>query len=266
MLMSINALMSADIYCTHECRQGGTSILSNRASWDIEGAPEILRGLISPMSAAEKKDSIFEEIANARPVQSTRDVILMTASRVFIEHGYENASMDLVAKEAGTARRTLYNQFPDGKEELFRAVVERMWRAFPAMDIGDDAEALADPEVGLRRIGQAVSSFWGPPLAVAFLRMVIADGRRFPDLIKSFFEMGKTPAVTSVRNYIGEMARRGLLRIDNIDLASKQFLGLIDEAVLWVRLMGDDRALTAGEIEEIIESGVAMFLRFYRPA
>lgn len=213
---------------------------------------------------AAKHDSIFDEIANAKPLPQMRDVILAAASRVFIEHGYEGASMDLVAKAAGTARRTLYNQFPDGKEELFRCVAERMWRAFPAMDIATDTAALADPKVGLRRIGQAVAAFWGPPLAVAFLRMVIADGRRFPDLIRSFFEMGKTPAVSAVKSYIAELGRRGLLNVPNPDLASKQFLGLIDEAVLWGRVMGDEALLTPEEIDEIVDSGVSMFLGFYR--
>lgn len=66
-------------------------------------------------------------------------------------------------------------------------MAERVWRAFPAMDIATDAAALADPEIGLRRIGEAIATFWAPPLAVAFLRMVIADSRRFPDLLKSFF-------------------------------------------------------------------------------
>lgn len=213
---------------------------------------------------AANHGSIFEEIANAQPVPSKRDIILTAASRVFIEHGFEGTSMDLVARVAGTARRTLYNQFPEGKKELFRAVAERMWRAFPAMDIATDTTALADPEIGLRRIGRAIATFWGPPLAVAFLRMVIADSRRFPDLLKSFFEAGKTPAVNAVKVYIAELGRRGLLDIPNPDLAAKQFLGLIDEAVLWGRVMGDDATLAPSEVDEIIESGISMFLRFYR--
>ncbi len=66
------------------------------------------------------------------------------------------------AQEAGVVRRTLYNQFPEGKEALFHSVVEQVWSAFPVLDITTDADALADPEVGLRRIGQAVADFWAP--------------------------------------------------------------------------------------------------------
>ncbi len=67
-----------------------------------------------------------------------------------------------------------------------------------------------------------------------------------------------------MKNYIAELGRRGILEISTPDLAAKQFLGLIDEAVLWTRVMEDDTALTPAEIEEIVESGVSMFLRFYR--
>lgn len=208
--------------------------------------------------------SIFDAVATPLAITSKRDAILIAASRVFIEHGFEKTSMDLLAKSAGVARRTLYNKFPEGKEALFGAVAERMWSAFPVMDIATDEAALADPQAGLLKIGHGVAAFWAPPLAVAFLKMVIADGPRFPDLTRRFFEVGKTPAVSAVRNYIAELGRRGTLNIKNAELASKQFLGMIDESVLWVRVMGDDYQLTSEETAEVVEQAVEIFLRFYR--
>ncbi|MCB8883635.1 TetR/AcrR family transcriptional regulator [Acidisoma cellulosilytica] len=211
----------------------------------------------------EVHGSIFDAIATPSASQTKRDAILSAASIVFIQHGYEGASMDLVAQAAGAARRTLYNQFPAGKEELFRSVAERMWRAFPVMDIATDEEALADPEAGLRRIGYGIAGFWAPPLAIAFLRMVISERPRFPDLTRSFFEVGKTPAMSAVRNYIAELGRRGILKITNAELTSRQFLGLIDESVLWGRVMGDDKQLRQAEVKDIVEQGVDIFLGYY---
>lgn len=208
--------------------------------------------------------SLFDSVVGVPANAATRDVILAAASRMFIEHGFERASMDLLSKAAGVARRTVYNQFPEGKQSLFEAVAARMWGAFPVMDIASDEAALADPEAGLRRIGHGVASFWAPPLAVAFLRMVIAEGPRFPDLTKKFFEVGKTPAVSAVRNYIAELGKRGTLDIRDAALASTQFLGMIDESVLWVRVMGDDRALTPAQTDEVVEQAVQIFLGHYR--
>jgi AcrR family transcriptional regulator len=213
--------------------------------------------------AQHAQSSLFD-LANApREGQSKHDAIMAAATLVFIENGYEGASMDQLALAAGAARRTLYNQFPDGKPQIFRAVAERMWRAFPEMDIATDEAALSDPKIGLTRIARGVATFWAPPLAIAFLRLVIAEGRRFPDLTKTFFEVGKTQAMTAVRDYIGELARRGLLTLDDPDLASKQFLGLVDEPVLWGRVMGDPVELSQQDLDAVVEGAVAIFLGHY---
>lgn len=208
--------------------------------------------------------SLFDDVLSATSGASKQELILAAAGRMFIQHGFEGCSMDLIAKAAGVARQTLYNRFPEGKEALFGAVAERMWQAFPVMDIASDEAALADPIAGLRTIGRGVASFWAPPMAVAFLRMVIAEGPRFPELTRRFFEVGKTPAVTAVREYIAELGRRGVLQVEDAGLASQQFLGMIDETVLWVRVMGDPKVLTLEQTNEIVEQAVAIFLRFYR--
>ncbi|QWA30523.1 TetR/AcrR family transcriptional regulator [Pseudomonas sp. RC3H12] len=216
------------------------------------------------MSAA--KTSLFEEILSPSDQNSRQDKILAAAGLMFIQHGFEGVSMDVIAKAAGVARQTLYNRFPDGKESLFGAVAERMWQAFPVMSIASDEDALSDPEVGLRRIGLGVAQFWSPPLAVDFLRLVIAEGRRFPQLTKRFFEVGKTPAVSAVRDYIAELGRRGKLQIHDADLASQQFLGMIDETVLWVRVMGDNSALPQEKIDQVVDQAVEIFLTHYQVA
>lgn len=210
------------------------------------------------------KTSLFEEFLTTSGKDSREDKILSAAGRMFIQHGFEGVSMDVIAKVAGVARQTLYNRFPDGKESLFGAVAERMWQAFPVMAIASDEEALSSPEEGLRRIGLGVAQFWSPPLAVDFLRLVISEGHRFPQLIKRFFEVGKTPAVSAVRNYIAELGNRGLLRITDAELASQQFLGMIDETVLWVRVMGDSSALPQARIDQVVDEAVTIFLKHYQ--
>ena len=208
--------------------------------------------------------SIFDILSTALPAPSKRDAVLAAASLIFIGHGYEGASMELVAQQAGAARRTVYNQFPDGKKQLFHEVAERMWRSFPVMDIATDEEALGDPAAGLRRIGYGIAAFWHPPLAIAFLRMVIGEASRFPELMQSFFEVGKTPAVSAVTNYISELGRRGILSIPDPDMAARHFLGLIDETVLWMRVMGKDASLGDEETRNVVEQAVAIFLGHYR--
>src|SRR6516225_8975650 len=63
---------------------------------------------------------------------ASRERILDSAARVFGQHGYRLASMELVAQESGLTRQALYHHFPT-KEALFRAVIEAVHKgAFEA--------------------------------------------------------------------------------------------------------------------------------------
>src|SRR5580658_4742316 len=59
----------------------------------------------------------------ARRGDKLREHILWIAKDVFLEMGFERASMDVVAARAETSKRSLYAQF-ESKEKLFLAVIE----------------------------------------------------------------------------------------------------------------------------------------------
>lgn len=195
-------------------------------------------------------------------VSKKREQILDAATRVFLQHGYGGTSMDRVAAESGAARRTLYNQF-ESKEALFEAMIARIWANFPVFDITRDEASLRDPKVGLMRLGRAVSDFWVAPESIAFLRMIIAEGLRFPNLTQTFFEKGKTPAMNAVADYLHALSERGLIRVSNAKLAARQYLGLIDEPLLWIRVIGVEETFTTDERTEVVTQAVDIFLNFY---
>ena len=53
-----------------------------------------------------------------RKKAATRQMISNVATRLFIEQGFENVSVDDIAREADVARKTVFNYFPR-KEDLF---------------------------------------------------------------------------------------------------------------------------------------------------
>jgi len=59
----------------------------------------------------------------ARRGDQLREHILSIAKDVFLEMGFERASMDVVAARAETSKRSLYAHFAN-KEKLFLAVVD----------------------------------------------------------------------------------------------------------------------------------------------
>ena len=59
---------------------------------------------------------------NSPRQQERRDNILATARRLLTERGYEGVTMDVLATEAGVAKKTLYNAF-GGKDALLLEAV-----------------------------------------------------------------------------------------------------------------------------------------------
>src|SRR3546814_16502330 len=84
-----------------------------------------------------------------------REGILDAATRVFLARGFEDTSMDLVAREASVARRTVYNQF-ESTEALFIASVEPVWSDFPVVEITADVSVLTHPAERVSSAGREI--------------------------------------------------------------------------------------------------------------
>src|SRR5690348_16461004 len=168
--------------------------------------------------------------------RSTRETILRTAEQVFLTHGYEESSMDLIALESGVARRTVYNQF-GSKKALFDATMAQMWDRMPLDAIIAATAEVQPPEDVLYTIGRTIASFWSPPEAVAFVRLVIWESSRFPELAESFYDAGQEPARRAVNRYVRKLSRERGYRIDDPDLATAQFIDVILGEVLLSRLV-----------------------------
>lgn len=65
----------------------------------------------------------------ARMVAERADAIAPLAE-VFREHGYEGASLALIGEATGLGKGSLYHFFPNGKEEMVRAVLDEIGQWF----------------------------------------------------------------------------------------------------------------------------------------
>lgn len=145
--------------------------------------------------------------------RETVDVLLTTTARVLIEVGYDRASTNRIAEEAGISIGSLYQYFPN-KEALVAELIRRQ----------------ADKE--LQIITEHMLAVQNMPLAEAtprFIRALLAAHRVQPKLHKVLMEqvprVGALKNVREVERRVGELlhaqlkARRPRIRPRNLDHA-----------------------------------------------
>jgi len=200
-----------------------------------------------------------ERVPRARG-EAKRVEIVEAAERVFLEQGYAGASMDRVATEAGASKRTVYNHFA-GKDELFRAVLERMYGRSLNSPTGMPAHG-TDLPTALEIMGWRVLSHIADPKVQAMIRLVMTEAPRNPEIARVYTTSGKDPSIQRFAGWLEEEARAGRLVVENPVIAAEQFIGCLKETVVWPALLGLEPAFSR---ELVIREAVTTFLARYAP-
>jgi TetR/AcrR family transcriptional regulator, regulator of autoinduction and epiphytic fitness len=200
------------------------------------------------------------------PSKNSTDAILDTARHLFLAAGYEGVNLEQVARAAGVSRQTVYNQF-GSKDAVFREVVKRHWTTVrdetaSACSVMETVEA--HPAAMLRSFATALLRFVVETDQVAFTRLVIAESRGRPWIAEEFYRAGKAPILKSFAAALWAMAAKGLLRCEHPELAAHQFMGLVQEFVIWPKVMAIGDALSELPANDVvIDEAIAMFLSRY---
>ncbi|WP_345429244.1 TetR/AcrR family transcriptional regulator [Actinoallomurus vinaceus] len=118
--------------------------------------------------------------------EELRRHILFVAKDVFLETGYERASMDTVAARAGTSKRSLYAHF-ESKDKLFLAVMDLVRELYLARLRTPDAYAEDPAEAVTLFCGRFLQLMaWEPQVRTC--RLSIAEAERLPGSSNAYFD------------------------------------------------------------------------------
>jgi AcrR family transcriptional regulator len=169
-----------------------------------------------------------------------QEEILAAAFEVFAAHGYEATRIDEVARQAGIAKGTIYLYFRD-KEHLFRAMVRSLvQRRFDAVagSFKGTAEQLLR-ELQSRMYSQVVRN----EKVRSIVRLLIAEGGRFPQLTEIYHREIIAPGMKAVRQAL----LRGIASGEFRKTAAVEFPQLLAApgvlAIVWRLLHGERHRL-----------------------
>ena len=190
-----------------------------------------------------------------------RAAILDVAKRLFSQYGFDGASMDQIAAEAGVSKLTVYSHFGD-KESLFSAAIRaKCEEQLPS------ALFLAGLEGSLREqltvIARAFFALVTSEEAIAMHRMMMMPGTGDAHVRELFWQAGPQQVKDGFADFLRSRMTRDELRIPDIARASSQFFCLIKGEFHMQLLCGMGCGTPAGDVESHIEATVDLFLRAY---
>ncbi len=188
--------------------------------------------------------------------------IMEGARQVFLEKGFDAASMGEIARQAGVSKGTLYVYF-ESKEELFEAIFEEESRA-QAEQVFSLDHSDRDVEAVLTRLGCAFVRFQCQPGRLSPLRTVISIAGRMPTLGRRFYDAGPATGMARVCSYLNAQAEGGVLEMEDCELAAAQFLDSC-QATLFKPMMFFAAPPPSDErIRHVVAVAVRTFLAAYR--
>jgi TetR/AcrR family transcriptional regulator, mexJK operon transcriptional repressor len=193
-----------------------------------------------------------------------RNALLLAATEIFLDQGYDSTSMDDVAAKAAVSKPTVYKYFSD-KERLFAEIVRATTGEIDDLmrlvveTMGGQTSVESSLIVLARRFITALMQ----PRILRLRRLVIANADRFPDVGRNWYEQGFERVLATLAVTFRGLADRKLLHVDDPLLAANHFVGLL----LWIPInkamfTGDHRS-SPDELERSAVAAVHAFLAGY---
>lgn len=191
---------------------------------------------------------------------SKRRQILDGARKVFMDLGFDGASMGEIARAAGVSKGTLYVYFDD-KCRLFEAIVRE--EAVGQGELGVDLDPNCDVPTTLHAFGEAYILLVCRPGGGSAIRTVMAIAERMPDVGRRYYEHVLEKIIHRLATYLDARVKLNDLAIDDCQFAASQFILMCQASLFLPYIFQAAPAPSPARIRKVVDSAVKMFLAGY---
>ena len=147
----------------------------------------------------------------AEDVEARSVDLLRTAGELFLEKGYGNVSLEMIARAAQVATRTIYVKF-GGKAGLITAMIDAKREGYlSSLSLVEDPRPVRE---ALDDYAHKLHTLLNLPEAMALHRMVVSEAQANPELAEAFYKSGPGITMEAVRRYLERPDVRAQLRKD----------------------------------------------------
>lgn len=188
-----------------------------------------------------------------------RDHITRAAARVFLEHGFDRASMAEIARRADVSKQTLYSHF-GSKESLFGEAINKACREHTARELLASEDV--DFRTALHRLGTGLCSLLFSDDAIRLESLCVAGASSHPEVSNMYWEAGPVWIKQQLAEFFQKQIELGRLKSVDPNKLARQFTALLCGESRLKNLLGIAHA-DAATIEAVVTEAVDMMVDAY---
>ncbi|WP_162536940.1 TetR/AcrR family transcriptional regulator [Granulicella sp. WH15] len=197
----------------------------------------------------------------AKQAAARMENILSAAAEIFLQEGFDRASVGSIARLAGASTETLYSKFST-KEELFQAVITRkteiLLQKFSRVLVQNQPI-----EKVLERYGSNLLDFMLLPEMQRLSRTLIAAAPQFPELAGDFWRLCPEREQAQLAEYLETQIAAGILVPFNCRKVAESFFSLCLGQFLVHAYMFVRKVPNTAERKQHVALAVHMFMAAY---
>lgn len=191
-----------------------------------------------------------------------RQEVLDVASRYFLSHGYDGASINEMARRSGISKESIYRYF-SSKAALFEAVIDKELEEYRERlnTLNLSAQTLGMREA-LITTAETILSVLTSDRTLAMRRLIFQQSSHSREIGQHYFEIGPRQAYQKLQAFFAEYG-------DKTDFdphkLSDYFVAMVLHKTMLERECGLQKAVTSSQLRELAEPVVDDFIKaFFR--
>lgn len=194
---------------------------------------------------------------------SARGKLILTAAQtLFLKHGYDETSLDMIISEAGGSRRSIYNEFGN-KQGLLMSVIHQQV-AIQAATIATINTSVLAPHDALKEMCFRFVKGMVSETLISLYRLVIQVVPKVPELGSLIYEKGPLTGRKPLTDYLMLLDEKGILSIDDPFYATQMLMEMVKGCLHLKGVLLPNEQISDEEIHQHIDKAVDLFLKAYQ--
>lgn len=201
-------------------------------------------------------------MSNKAKAGGKREEVLSIASDCFLELGFDGTSINVMARDAGISKESIYRYF-GSKEDLFESVVDRELEVYrqgmQKVDMDYKQLSLAD---ALSHVAVSTLKLLANDRTLALRRLIFQMAAKQSKVGKHYYEIGPSMAYGNLKKIMDHHSHRTDYDAESL---SHYFIGMVLHDAMLQRECGMIRPMRAKALEthcrSIVEDFVSAFFK-----